>query len=128
MTTARTESSGHPSITRIGRRAIGDVELDLDGCQFRVCGVLVRPPLKELQVLGVLMDHAGTVLTRQQILDLAWEPGYADRNNTVDVHIKRLRRRIAGCGSSTEHIRTVRNLGYVFDLPDAQQVRQDPPR
>jgi DNA-binding response OmpR family regulator len=125
MTTARTESSGHPSITRIGPYAIGDVELDLDGCQFRVRGMLVRPPLKELQVLGVLMGHAGSVLTRQQILDLAWEPGYADRNNTVDVHIKRLRGRIAGCGSPTEHIRTVRNLGYVFDLPDAQQVRQN---
>jgi DNA-binding response OmpR family regulator len=94
---------------------IGEVELDIDGRQLRIGGDLVHIPLKEFAVLETLMEHAGRVLSRRELLDAVWGSGYPDGNKTVDVHILRLRRKIRRAASG-DYIRTVRGLGYVFDF------------
>jgi two-component system response regulator RegX3 len=98
-------------------RASG-VELDIDGLRAWVEGQLVHLPLKEFEVLRALMESAGKVLSRRDLLDRAWGSGYADNNKTLEVHIGRLRRKLEPCPESPERIRTVRGVGYIFDLTD----------
>ena len=92
-----------------------DVELDIDGHQVRWKGCPVHLPLKEFDVLRLLMDNAGRVLTRRELLDRVWGEGYPDTNKTIDVHITRIRRKI-DCDDGPTRIRTVRGMGYIFDL------------
>jgi DNA-binding response OmpR family regulator len=94
---------------------IGDIELDIDGCQLRVSGTLIPLALKEFALLQALMEHAGRVLSRRELLDAVWGTGYPDANKTVDVHVLRIRRKLRRAGVG-EYIRTVRGLGYVFDF------------
>lgn len=63
------------------------------------------------------MENAGRLLTRRDILDRCWGDGYADTANTVAVHISRLRQKIEAAPHHPVHIRTVRSVGYIFDLP-----------
>jgi two-component system response regulator RegX3 len=97
---------------------IGDVELQLDGHRLFVRGTPVHLPHKEFVILRQLMDNAGRVVTRQELLDNAWGPDRADVRNYLEVHIRRLRTKIEGDVDRPTHIRTVRGVGYVFDLPN----------
>jgi two-component system response regulator RegX3 len=97
---------------------IGGVHLDLDGVRTWVDGTQVPLALKEFEVLRELMLNAGRVLTRRQLLDHVWGEGYAETNKTLDVHIKRVRAKIEKDPRHPVHIRTVRGVGYVFDLAD----------
>lgn len=94
---------------------VADVHLDLDGHQLRVGAHQVPLALKEFQLLATLMGNAGRVLSRRELLDAGWGPAYADHNKTLDVHVLRLRRKLNPLGGPAR-IRTVRGLGYVFDL------------
>lgn len=96
---------------------IGDVELQLDGYRLLVRGTPVHLPHKEFVILRQLMDNAGRVVTRQELLDNAWGPDRADARNYLEVHIRRLRTKIETDLDRPTHIRTVRGVGYVFDLP-----------
>ncbi|ALV32243.1 response regulator transcription factor [Streptomyces sp. CdTB01] len=101
---------------RLRLLAVGPVELDLDGKQLRIAGQVTHIPLKEFQLLAMLMDNAGRVLTRRQLLDECWEPGHPDRTKTLDVHIKRVREHLAAADPALRtRLRTVRGYGYVFD-------------
>jgi len=73
-------------------------------------------PLKEFDLLELLMRNAGRVLTRGQIIDRVWGSDYVGDTKTLDVHIKRLRAKIEGDPGNPEHILTVRGLGYKYDL------------
>jgi len=94
------------------------VQLDIDGLRAWVDGRLIHLALKEFQVLQALMENAGKVLTRRDLLDRVWGSGYADNNKTLEVHIRRLRRKLEPRPDTTERIRTVRGVGYIFDLTD----------
>jgi two-component system, OmpR family, response regulator RegX3 len=96
---------------------IGDIELQLDGYRLLVRGTPVHLPHKEFVILRQLMDNAGRVVTRQELLDNAWGPDRADVRNYLEVHIRRLRTKIEIDVDRPTHIRTVRGVGYVFDLP-----------
>lgn len=96
---------------------VGDVELDIDGHQIRVRGALVRLPHKEFLILWLLMDNAGRVVSRRAILDSAWDSDRPDDKKILEVHIRRLRRRIELDPDAPDHIRTVRGVGYIYDLP-----------
>jgi two-component system, OmpR family, response regulator RegX3 len=96
---------------------IGDVELQLDGHKLLVRGTPVHLPHKEFMILRQLMDNAGRVVTRRELLDNAWGPDHAAARNYLEVHIRRLRVKIESDADGPTYIRTVRGVGYIFDLP-----------
>jgi two-component system response regulator RegX3 len=105
------------TLGRLGILRIGDIELQLDGHRLIVRGELVHLPRKEFMILRQLMDNAGRVVTRRELLDNAWGPDRANARNYLEVHIRRLRTKIESDADKPTRIRTVRNVGYVFDLP-----------
>jgi two-component system, OmpR family, response regulator RegX3 len=95
---------------------VGPVQLNLDGMAVRINGASVHMAPKEFELLALLMQNAGRLLTRRQLLDAVWGEGYPDRNKTLEVHIRRLRRHLEIDPDAYARMRTVRGLGYVFDL------------
>ena len=91
------------------------VVLNTDRHQLEVRGVAVSLPLKEFELLELLMVNAGRVLTRGQIIDRVWGSDYFGDTKTLDVHIKRLRSKIEETPSEPTLIVTVRGLGYRFE-------------
>jgi two-component system response regulator RegX3 len=92
-----------------------DIVLDSDRHQLTVRGELVAMPLKEFELLELLMVNAGRVLTRGQIIDRVWGSDYFGDTKTLDVHIKRLRTKVEVTPSEPTIIVTVRGLGYRFE-------------
>jgi two-component system, OmpR family, response regulator RegX3 len=75
----------------------------------------VQLPLKEFELLEVLLRNAGRVLTRMQLIDRVWGADYVGDTKTLDVHVKRLRAKIETQPTNPRHIVTVRGLGYKFE-------------
>lgn len=93
----------------------GPVRLDVDRHTVVVRGQGVAMPLKEFDLLEILVRNAGRVLTRAQLIDRVWGSDYVGDTKTLDVHIKRLRAKIEVDPANPLHITTVRGLGYKFD-------------
>lgn len=93
----------------------GDVSLDPEKHQVHIRGVLTPLPLKEFELLHVLLANAGRVLTRDQLIDRVWGSDYVGDTKTLDVHVKRLRAKVETDPSNPERIITIRGLGYKFD-------------
>ncbi|MBO0732161.1 MAG: winged helix-turn-helix transcriptional regulator, partial [Acidimicrobiaceae bacterium] len=74
----------------------------------------VSLPLKEFELLELLMSNAGRVLTRETLIDRVWGPHYVGDTKTLDVHVKRLRAKIDDPGSPSR-ITTIRGLGYKLE-------------
>jgi two-component system response regulator RegX3 len=91
------------------------ISLDTERHQLFVRGEVVAMPLKEFELLELLMSHAGRVLTRGQIIDRVWGSDYFGDTKTLDVHIKRLRSKVELSPSEPTLIVTVRGLGYRFE-------------
>ena len=72
-------------------------------------------PLKEFDLLVYLMQNAGRVLTRVQLIDRIWGSDYFGDTKTLDVHVKRLRSRIEKDAANPKFIQTIRGLGYKFE-------------
>ncbi len=94
----------------------GPVRIDVDRHSVAVSGVRVQLPLKEFELLELLIRNAGRVLTRGQIIDRVWGIDYIGDTKTLDVHIKRLRSKIEPSPASPRFIVTVRGLGYKFEV------------
>ena len=92
-----------------------EISLDTDRHQLFVRGAPVSLPLKEFELLELLMSNAGRVLTRGQIIDRVWGSDYFGDTKTLDVHIKRLRSKVELSPSDPTLIVTVRGLGYRFE-------------
>ena len=93
----------------------GPVRMDVDRHVVIVRGKQIQLPLKEFQLLEVLLRNADRVLTRMQLIDRVWGFGYVGDAKTLDVHVKRLRARIERDPANPRHIVTVRGLGYKFE-------------
>jgi len=93
----------------------GRVVLDIDRHTVSVDGGEINIPLKEFELLEVLMRNAGRVLTRGQLIDRVWGTDYFGDTKTLDVHIKRIRSRIEENPSEPRMLVTVRGLGYRFE-------------
>jgi two-component system response regulator RegX3 len=93
----------------------GNVRVDLDQRRVHVRGEEVRLRRKEFELLRLLVENAGRVLTRDVLIDRVWGTDYIGDTKTLDVHIKRLRSRIEVDPSSPKLITTVRGVGYRFD-------------
>ncbi len=94
---------------------VGDVMVDVARHEVTVHGRLVALPLKEFELLEILMLNAGRVLTRDVLIDRIWGPNYFGDTKTLDVHIKRLRAKIEDDPSSPARIVTVRGVGYRYE-------------
>jgi DNA-binding response OmpR family regulator len=99
----------------MGVERFGDVEVDFDSAEARRGGVQVELTALELRLLKVFVSHRGRVLTRAQLIDLAWEQGTNVSDRVVDTHILNLRRKIEPLPSEPRFIRGVRGIGYRFD-------------
>jgi len=93
----------------------GRVSLDIDRHTVSVAGEQINMPLKEFELLEVLMRNSGRVLTRGQLIDRVWGSDYFGDTKTLDVHIKRIRSRIEENPSEPVMLVTVRGLGYRFE-------------
>ena len=94
--------------------SVGDVTVDRDRHEVTVAGRPARLPLKEFDLLALLMENAGLVVTRQTLIDRVWGFDYVGSTKTLDVHIKRLRSRIERDPAEPERIVTIRGLGYKY--------------
>ncbi len=93
----------------------GPVRMDVERHVVSVRGDQVQLPLKEFELLQVLLRNADRVLTRMQLIDRVWGADYVGDTKTLDVHIKRLRAKIELDPAKPQHIVTVRGLGYKFE-------------
>ncbi|GAB2819378.1 response regulator transcription factor [Actinocorallia aurea] len=93
----------------------GPVRMDVERHIVSVGGEIVQLPLKEFELLEVLLRNAGRVLTRMQLIDRVWGADYVGDTKTLDVHVKRLRAKIEPAPSTPRYIVTVRGLGYKFE-------------
>jgi two-component system response regulator RegX3 len=93
----------------------GPVRLDIDRHTVTVSGESVSLPLKEFDLLELLLRNTGRVLTRGQLIDRVWGADYVGDTKTLDVHIKRLRSKIEPDPTNPKYLLTVRGLGYKFD-------------
>jgi two-component system response regulator RegX3 len=93
----------------------GPVRLDVDRHVVSVGGDPVSMPLKEFELLELLLRNAGRVLTRGQLIDRVWGSDYVGDTKTLDVHVKRLRAKVEPDPAAPRHIVTVRGLGYKFE-------------
>jgi two-component system response regulator RegX3 len=93
----------------------GPVRLDSERHVVTVNGREVPMPLKEFDLLELLLRNSGRVLTRMQIIDRVWGSDYVGDTKTLDVHVKRLRSKIEADPANPTHLLTVRGLGYKFE-------------
>ena len=87
--------------------------------EVTIRGELVRLPLKEFELLVLLMEHAGTVLTRGTLIDRCWGFDHIGDTKTLDVHIKRLRSKVEVDPANPKRILTIRGVGYKFETREA---------
>ena len=93
----------------------GPVRMDVDRHVVTVRGEQVSMPLKEFDLLEILVRNSGRVLTRAQLIDRVWGSDYVGDTKTLDVHIKRLRAKVEIDPAHPVHLVTLRGLGYKYD-------------
>jgi two-component system response regulator RegX3 len=94
----------------------GPVRMDVERHTVTVDGTEVTLPLKEFDLLELLLRNADRVLTRSQLIDRVWGSDYVGDTKTLDVHVKRLRAKIEADPANPKHLVTVRGLGYKFSV------------
>jgi two-component system response regulator RegX3 len=105
------------SITSQEVLEIGDVRLDAARHEVFVRGDAVPLPLKEFELLELLLANAGRVLTRDVLIDRIWGPNYFGDTKTLDVHVKRLRAKVEEDPSNPTRVVTIRGVGYRYEKP-----------
>jgi len=94
----------------------GPVRMDVERHVVTVSGNHVSLPLKEFELLELLLRNTGRVLTRMQLIDRVWGSDYVGDTKTLDVHVKRLRAKIEPDPANPAMLVTVRGLGYKLDV------------
>jgi two-component system alkaline phosphatase synthesis response regulator PhoP len=106
--------SKREKLAPVGRFEFGDVEVNFENGHVRKAGLPISLAGKELELLRYLIDHRGTVVSRDELLEGVWEyqPGVSSR--TIDVHVAWLRQKLEDNAQTPKHIHTVRGVGYRF--------------
>lgn len=91
---------------------IGEISLDVERRRVTIEGERCELTYKEYELLKLLMNNAGIVTPREEILEKVWETDFEGESRTIDMHIKTLRQKL---GNSANRIKTVRNVGYLFE-------------
>lgn len=97
--------------------AVGDVALDPERHEVVIRGDSVALPLKEFELLELLLANAGRVLPRDTLIDRVWGTDYVGDTKTLDVHVKRLRAKVEPDPATPTRIVTIRGLGYKYEVP-----------
>ncbi len=100
-----------------GALHLGPVRMDVERHTVTVHGRVVNFPLKEFELLELLLRNAGRVLTRGQLIDRVWGVDYVGDTKTLDVHVKRIRAKIEPEPANPRYLLTVRGLGYKITDP-----------
>lgn len=108
-------SEGDAGNNRSEPVTVGDVTVDPERHEVTIRGESIDLPLKEFDLLHVLIDNAGRVLTRDVLIDRVWGSDYYGDTKTLDVHIKRLRTKVETDPKNPTTITTIRGLGYKFN-------------
>ncbi|MCF8526277.1 MAG: response regulator transcription factor [Candidatus Nanopelagicales bacterium] len=108
--------NGEPEELLASTIEAGPVRMDVDRHVVTVRGQQVSMPLKEFDLLEILVRNAGRVLTRSQLIDRVWGADYVGDTKTLDVHVKRLRAKVEEEPSKPVHLVTVRGLGYKYEV------------
>jgi two-component system response regulator RegX3 len=108
-------SASAPVMSTPGIVQVGDVSLDPDEHRVAVGGDEVALPLKEFELLHILLVNAGRVLPRETLIDRVWGTDYVGDTKTLDVHVKRLRSKIEDDPATPTRIVTIRGLGYKYE-------------
>ncbi len=96
---------------------VGAVSLDAEEHRVTINGDEVSMPLKEFELLHILLANAGRVLPRETLIDRVWGSDYVGDTKTLDVHIKRLRGKVESDPAMPTRIVTIRGLGYKYERP-----------
>jgi two-component system, OmpR family, response regulator RegX3 len=105
------EATTHGDVLRVG-----DVTLDPERHEVVIRGLQVSLPLKEFELLTLMLEHAGRVLSRDVLIDRIWGLDYVGDTKTLDVHVKRLRAKVEDDPSNPTRIVTIRGLGYKYEV------------
>jgi two-component system response regulator RegX3 len=108
--------NGGPRAAENGILEAGPVKMDIERHLVYFDGEKVAMPLKEFELLELLLENRNRVLTRGQIIDRVWGSNYFGDTKTLDVHIKRLRSKIESDPARPTHLLTVRGLGYKYEV------------
>jgi two-component system response regulator RegX3 len=106
---------GEPEELVMNTVEAGPVRMDVERHVVTVDGRTIAMPLKEFDLLEILLRNAGRVLTRGQLIDRVWGSDYVGDTKTLDVHVKRLRAKIEPDPGNPKYLVTVRGLGYKFE-------------
>ena len=104
-----------PELSGAATVEAGPVRMDVERHVVTVNGEAVPMPLKEFELLEMLLRNAGRVLTRMQLIDRVWGSDYVGDTKTLDVHAKRLRGKLEPDPATPRYLVTVRGLGYKFE-------------
>lgn len=105
-----------------GITRVDDVQLDSERHEVVIRGKQVPMPLKEFELLEILLLNAGRVVTRETLIDRIWGFDYVGDTKTLDVHVKRLRGKVEDDPSRPTRITTIRGLGYKYEVPRLEGV------
>jgi two-component system response regulator RegX3 len=106
---------GEPEELLTAALEAGPVRMDVERHTVTVDGTTISLPLKEFDLLELLLRNAGRVLTRGQLIDRVWGADYVGDTKTLDVHVKRLRSKLEPDPANPKYLLTVRGLGYKFE-------------
>jgi two-component system response regulator RegX3 len=111
----RSDTGGGVAVLTPGMVEVGDVRLDPDEHWVSVTDNELTLPLKEFELLHILLANAGRVLPRETLIDRVWGNDYVGDTKTLDVHVKRLRSKIEPDPAYPTRIITIRGLGYKYE-------------
>lgn len=110
-----TETASVAAVVSSGALVVGDIELDASEHRVTLAGDELQLPLKEFELLQLLLANAGRVLPREVLIDRVWGNDYVGDTKTLDVHVKRLRSKIESDPAVPTRIVTIRGLGYKYE-------------
>ncbi len=108
----RTAEAGERRVA--GAIAIGEVRLDADRRSTTFQGNKLELSRKEFDLLRLLMENAGSVVTRERLIDEVWDTNWFGSTKTLDVHVSGLRKKLGDDSSAPRYIHTVRGVGFRF--------------
>lgn len=96
---------------------LGDLNIDISSMTVQVAGHTVFTTAREFRLLEYLATHRGRVLTRDQLLDAVWKETPFVTARSIDVYIRRLREKIETDPRHPQYLKTLRGIGYRFEVP-----------
>ena len=111
-----------PTPTSQSSLEIGDVKMSLDTRDVTKAGSPVQLTVKEFELLRMLMEEAGRVVKRMDLMDEVWDPNWFGSTKTLDVHVSSLRKKLGDDPAEPRYIKTVRGVGFRFASPEELQT------